>query len=281
MNCELCEKLLAVADNALAVARTVPDQRLGNMVGDDSGVLGIEPVVRVGRAMGMAAVLPQRSIDMGCAAAHQPLIGDPGKESVEPMIVAEPDAQQDVRARHPDDVAGTRLKRFGIDRRRHNGFDVVTISAPTAAARAARSVVTATTRLAAKTGAAATRAAKTAPASRRDTGTKLVAYHNTWPYFARRFQLDIVDFIEPKPGVSPSPFHLSRLIAKSRAAQSRAVIHEPYEPLDVSHMVAQKLGVPVIVLATSVASLPKATDYFRLFDHNVAALARALGVERR
>src|SRR5437764_1213713 len=44
-------------------------------------------------------------------------------------------------------------------------------------------------------------------------GVKLIAYHNSWPYFARRFRLDIVDFIEPKPGVAPSPAHLAGLIA--------------------------------------------------------------------
>jgi hypothetical protein len=42
--------------------------------------------------------------------------------------------------------------------------------------------------------------------------------------------------------------------------------------------VAQKLGVPVVLLATSVGSVLEAKDYFALFDHNVAALAKALGV---
>ena len=89
-------------------------------------------------------------------------------------------------------------------------------------------------------------------------GVKLVAYHNSWPYFARRFRLDVIDFIEPKPGV-------------------RAVVHEPYEPEDSARFVAQKLGVPFVLLATSVGSVPQAKDYFALFDHNVATLAQALG----
>jgi ABC-type Zn uptake system ZnuABC Zn-binding protein ZnuA len=109
-------------------------------------------------------------------------------------------------------------------------------------------------------------------------GVKLVAYHNSWPYFARRFRLDVVDFIEPKPGVAPSPAHLARLIAKGKTSGVRAVVHEPYEPEDASKFVAQKLGVPFVLLATSVGSVPQATDYLGLFDHNVAMLARALGV---
>ncbi|HXW24646.1 MAG TPA: metal ABC transporter substrate-binding protein [Xanthobacteraceae bacterium] len=111
-------------------------------------------------------------------------------------------------------------------------------------------------------------------------GVKLVAYHNSWPYFARRFRLDVVDFIEPKPGVAPSPSHLARLIATARTSAVRAVVHEPYEPEDASRFVAQRLGVPFVLLATSVGSVPEATDYLGLIEHNVATLAKALGVPR-
>jgi ABC-type Zn uptake system ZnuABC Zn-binding protein ZnuA len=109
-------------------------------------------------------------------------------------------------------------------------------------------------------------------------GVKLIAYHNSWPYLARRFRLDVIDFIEPKPGVAPSPAHLARLIAKGKTSGVRAIVHEPYEPEDASKFVAQKLGVPFVLLATSVGSVPQATDYLGLFDHNVTTLARALGV---
>jgi len=109
-------------------------------------------------------------------------------------------------------------------------------------------------------------------------GVKLIAYHNSWPYFARRFRLDVIGFIEPKPGVAPSPAQLARLVAAGKTAGVRAIVHEPYEPTDAARFVAQKLGVPVVLLATSVGSVPAAKDYFGLFDHNVGALAKALGV---
>jgi ABC-type Zn uptake system ZnuABC Zn-binding protein ZnuA len=108
-------------------------------------------------------------------------------------------------------------------------------------------------------------------------GVKLVAYHNSWPYFARRFRLDIVNFIEPKPGVAPSPAHLARLLAAARKANVRAILHEPYEPEDSSRLVAQKLDVPLVLLATSVGSIPGVKDYFDLFEHDTSALAHALG----
>ena len=107
-------------------------------------------------------------------------------------------------------------------------------------------------------------------------GAKVIAYHDSWPYFARRFRLDLVDFIEPKPGVAASPTHLARLIAMGRQQGARAVLHEPYEPAETSRFVAARLGVPVVVLAPSVGSMPGTGDYLGLFDTNVAALAKGL-----
>ncbi|MEP6657686.1 MAG: metal ABC transporter substrate-binding protein [Betaproteobacteria bacterium] len=108
-------------------------------------------------------------------------------------------------------------------------------------------------------------------------GAKLIAYHNSWPYFARRFRLDIIDFIEPRPGIAPSPAHLAQLIARGRKAGVRAIVHEPYEPEDASRLVALKLGVPLLHLAISVGSTAGTHDYLALFEHNIAALAKALG----
>ena len=62
-------------------------------------------------------------------------------------------------------------------------------------------------------------------------GMPIVAYHNSWPYFARRFRLDVVDFIEPRPGVAPSPAHLARLISDGRNLQVRAILHAELDAL--------------------------------------------------
>ncbi len=111
-------------------------------------------------------------------------------------------------------------------------------------------------------------------------GVKLIAYHNSWPYFARRFRLDVIDFIEPKPGVAPSPAHLAHLIAEARRAGVRAIVHEPYEPEEASRLLSQKLGVPFVLLATSVGSLPHTGDYFALLEFNATTLARALAAQK-
>ena len=106
-------------------------------------------------------------------------------------------------------------------------------------------------------------------------GMPIIAYHNSWPYFARRFRLDFVDTIEIKPGVPPAPSHLAGIIEAMRTRGVRMVVREPHEPERNVAFVAAKAGVPVVVLAASVGALPNAGDYLSLFDANVAALVAA------
>jgi ABC-type Zn uptake system ZnuABC Zn-binding protein ZnuA len=103
----------------------------------------------------------------------------------------------------------------------------------------------------------------------------LVAYHNSWPYFARRFRLDFVDFLEAKPGVPPTPSHLAGIIEAMRTQGARVVVREPYEPERDVAFVAAKADASVVVLAASVGALPGTGDYLTLFDTDVAALVDA------
>ena len=103
----------------------------------------------------------------------------------------------------------------------------------------------------------------------------LVAYHNSWPYFARRFRLDFVDFLEIKPGVPPTPSHLAGIIDTMRGRGMRLVVREPHEPERDVAFVAVKAGASVVVLATSVGALPGTNDYLALFDTDVSALVKA------
>ncbi len=105
---------------------------------------------------------------------------------------------------------------------------------------------------------------------------RLIAYHNTWPYFARRFRLNVVDVIEVKEGLAPSPARLAKLAAVMREQGIRVIVHEPFEPEEASQLLAHRTGAAVVKLAPSVGSMPAATDYLALFDYNVSTLAQAL-----
>jgi zinc/manganese transport system substrate-binding protein/zinc transport system substrate-binding protein len=100
----------------------------------------------------------------------------------------------------------------------------------------------------------------------------IVAYHNSWPYFARRFRLDFVGFIETKPGVPPSPAHLAGIVKSMRERDVRIVVREPQEPERDVAFVASKTGASIVKLAASVGALPGTDDYVSLFDANVEAL---------
>ncbi len=104
----------------------------------------------------------------------------------------------------------------------------------------------------------------------------IVAYHNSWAYFARRFRLNFIGFIETKPGVAPSAAHLVQIIAAMRASGARIVVREPREPERDAAFVAGKAGAAVVALAGSVDALPEARDYLSLIEGNVNALASAV-----
>jgi ABC-type Zn uptake system ZnuABC Zn-binding protein ZnuA len=99
-------------------------------------------------------------------------------------------------------------------------------------------------------------------------GARLIAYHNTWPYFARRFRLNVLDVIEAK--------RLAKLAATIREQNVRVIVHEPFEPDEIPRLLARRTGAVVVKLAPSVGSLPAAGDYLALFDHDVGTLASAL-----
>lgn len=108
------------------------------------------------------------------------------------------------------------------------------------------------------------------------SGAKVVSYHRSWPYFAHAFGFDVVDFVEPKPGVPPSPKHTQDLIASMKSRRVRLLIVEPYFDAKLPQQIARETGATLVVLPPSVGAAPQATDYFALFDAQMDLLKRAL-----
>jgi ABC-type Zn uptake system ZnuABC Zn-binding protein ZnuA len=107
----------------------------------------------------------------------------------------------------------------------------------------------------------------------------LIAYHNSWPYFARRFRLDLVGFLETKPGVPPSPSHLAAILQTMRARAVRIIVREPYQPERDVAFLAAKAGASILTLAASVGALPETDDFISLFERNVEALRAAASAQ--
>lgn len=107
-------------------------------------------------------------------------------------------------------------------------------------------------------------------------GRKIVTYHNSWPNFSDRFGLQVVGYVEPKPGIPPSPRHILELINFMRQENIKLIIVEPYFDLKTPKAVARQTGAEVVVLLPSVGGEKEVTDYFKLFDYDIKLLTAAL-----
>lgn len=107
-------------------------------------------------------------------------------------------------------------------------------------------------------------------------GQKVVAYHDSWPYFAHRFGVDISLFLEPKPGIPPSPSHLAGVIDGMKAQGVKAIIVEPYHDRKIAEKVAGATGAKVVDFAQFPGGIPNTETYVKLIDRLVANLVAAL-----
>jgi len=111
-------------------------------------------------------------------------------------------------------------------------------------------------------------------------GARVVVFHDSWPYFARRFGLAIVAAVEPAPGVPPSPASLASLTTSMKDAGVRVLIVEPASSTSIASRVAASSGARIVTLVPSVGGDPEARDYLELFELDIRRLAAALGEAR-
>jgi zinc/manganese transport system substrate-binding protein len=107
-------------------------------------------------------------------------------------------------------------------------------------------------------------------------GLKIVTYHRSWPNFADRFGLDVVGYIEPRPGIPPSPGHTLELIQEVKRLGVKIMFVEPYFDLKTPDSVSRETGARVLVMAPSVGAEKEITDYIRLFDYDINLVITAI-----
>ena len=107
-------------------------------------------------------------------------------------------------------------------------------------------------------------------------GTKVVTYHNSFPNFAERFGLSIVGFVEPRPGIPPTPQHTLDLINEMKQQNIKLVLVEPYFDLKTPNSIGRATGAEVLVMPPSVGGVKEATDYFKLFDYDINLVVEAI-----
>ena len=107
-------------------------------------------------------------------------------------------------------------------------------------------------------------------------GAKVVTYHQSWPNFAKAFRLDVVGYLEPKPGIPPTPQHKLEIVNLMRDQKVPLILMEVYFDEKDPNFIASKTGAKVLILPPSVGGVPAAKDYVSLFDNNVDLLVKGL-----
>jgi zinc/manganese transport system substrate-binding protein len=106
-------------------------------------------------------------------------------------------------------------------------------------------------------------------------GLKVVTYHRSWANFVDRFGLDVIGYIEPRPGIPPSPSHTLELMQEMKRQNVKVILVEPYFDLKTPNAIARETGAKVLVLAPSVGGEKEITDYLKLFDYDINMLVNA------
>ncbi len=107
-------------------------------------------------------------------------------------------------------------------------------------------------------------------------GTKMVTYHRSFPNFVERFGLEIVGYVEPRPGIPPTPQHTLDLISEMKRQNVKLVVVEPYFDLKTPNAIGRATGAQVLVVPPSVGGVKEVTDYFKLFDYDIGLLVDAI-----
>src|SRR5215510_6390134 len=79
-------------------------------------------------------------------------------------------------------------------------------------------------------------------------GLKVVTYHRSWPNFARRFGLDVIGYVEPRPGIPPSPSHTLELMEEMKRQRVNLMLVEPYFDLKTPTAIARETGAKVLMI---------------------------------
>jgi zinc/manganese transport system substrate-binding protein len=107
-------------------------------------------------------------------------------------------------------------------------------------------------------------------------GTKVVTFHDSWPNFAKHFNLAVVGHVEPKPGIPPTPSHTLEIINIIKAQKVPVILVEPYFDLKTPNYIGAQTGATVVMFYPSVGGVPAIKDYFSLFDYDLDAFAKAM-----
>jgi ABC-type Zn uptake system ZnuABC Zn-binding protein ZnuA len=106
-------------------------------------------------------------------------------------------------------------------------------------------------------------------------GKQVACYHKEWDYFSRTFGVTCFDYIEPKPGIPPTPRHVQEIITAMKQKQVAVLLSTTYYDRKQVSEVAARTGARAVIVPSNVSSSSAAGDYFALINLWITALNRA------
>lgn len=111
-------------------------------------------------------------------------------------------------------------------------------------------------------------------------GSKVVTYHRSFPNFAKRFGLNVIEYVEPRPGIPPTPGHTIGVIQLMKRENCKVILVEPYFDLKTPQSIGREAGAQVVVYLPSVGGEKQVTNYFELFNYDIGLLIKAFQSNR-
>src|SRR5246500_812995 len=106
-------------------------------------------------------------------------------------------------------------------------------------------------------------------------GRKVVTYHNSFPNFAKHFHINVIGYVEPRPGIPPTPSHTIELIGLMKRENCKVILVDPYFDLKTPNAIGRDTAGKVVQYLPSVGGEKDVTTYFQLFDYDIALLTKA------
>lgn len=107
-------------------------------------------------------------------------------------------------------------------------------------------------------------------------GKEVYAYHDEVEYLADFLDLKLTQYLEPKPGIPPTPRHIAELEAYAKTHEVKAILQTTYFPRAASDALAKRIGATVVAIAHNVGETPEAADIFTLYEYDVKQISEAL-----
>ncbi len=107
-------------------------------------------------------------------------------------------------------------------------------------------------------------------------GAKVIAYHKTIVYFADWLGLEVVEYVEPRPGIPPNPHHVTHVIDVAKSRGVKAILHEVYYPAKNSELIAKQTGATLVKIPGG-PDLKGGKTYVQHLDAVVKQLVKIYG----